>query len=235
MFRLEVKNNIYNYIDTKTNNEIAITLNLDPILDCNLSYSSEYLLNNFSLVEYAIEDIKTKYHNLCYISTDYNELLTEKLEKLNLKVACFDYEIIFNEDYEVCNTLKNANNIKQAHNYILEKLNNISEKNSARINSKWSLYNENIFEIEKDKYELKVLENANNIVGAVEYFTSDKIYIRHIFADNIKYLIEIINNLLKFKFNIMIGVQYVNKELLTVIKKYQNKLNYTYFYWNKEE
>jgi len=41
MFKLEIKDNIYRYIDTNSNNKIEIQLNLDPILDCNLRYGNK--------------------------------------------------------------------------------------------------------------------------------------------------------------------------------------------------
>ena len=95
MFKLEIKDNIYKYIDTNSNNKIEIQLNLDPILDCNFKYSDEYLLNNFDLLKYAVEDIKQRHNSLTYISKYNNEKLYNNLEILGLKIKLYDYVIPF--------------------------------------------------------------------------------------------------------------------------------------------
>jgi len=234
MFKLEIKDNIYRYIDTNSNNKIEIQLNLDPILDCNLRYSNEYLLSNFDLLKYAVEDIKQKHNNLTYISKYNNEKLYNNLEILGLKIKLYDYVIPF-MGINNANYLEEPNQIKEAQKYILKKLNKKTKINSKHLNDDFIHYTEKIFDIEKDKYTIKIIKEEDIIKGAVEYFVTDKVYIRNIYADNTKFLKDIIDSLLKFKQGISLSCMFIDKELLTVIKEYKGILEYTYFIWKEEK
>ncbi len=234
MFKLEIKDNIYRYIDTNSNNKIEIQLNLDPILDCNFRYSNEYLLSNFDLLKYAVEDIKQKHNNLTYISKYNNEKLYNNLEILGLKIKLYDYVIPF-MGINNANYLEEPNQIKEAQKYILKKLNKKTKINSKHLNDDFIHYTEKIFDIEKDKYTIKIIKEEDIIKGAVEYFVTDKVYIRNIYADNTKFLKDIIDSLLKFKQGISLSCMFIDKELLTVIKEYKGILEYTYFIWKEEK
>lgn len=234
MFKLETIDNIYRYIDTNTNNEIEIALNLDPILDCNFKYSNLYLLNNFALLKYAINDIQNKFNNLTYIAKEYNRELENKLKALNFKISLFDYEILPSKEYKPSLKLQTATNKKESYNYILRELNESCYTNSKYLNITFKEYTEKIFEIEKEKYIIEVLEENGLIKGAVEYFVQDKVYIRNIFADSSKYLEEIIINLFKYKVSITLGCIYMNKDLKSVIEKFNGKTNYVYYIWKEE-
>jgi len=234
MFKLEIKDNIYKYIDTNCNNKIEIQLNLDPILDCNLRYSNEYLLSNFDLLKYAVEDIKQRHNSLTYISKYNNEKLYNNLEILGLKIKLYDYVIPF-MGINNANYLEEPNQIKEAQKYILKKLNKKAKINSKHLNDDFIHYTEKIFDIEKDKYTIKIIKEEDIIKGAVEYFVTDKVYIRNIYADNTKFLKDIIDSLLKFKQSISLSCMFIDKELLTVIKEYKGILEYTYFIWKEEK
>lgn len=234
MFKLEIKDNIYKYIDTNCNNKIEIQLNLDPILDCNFKYSDEYLLNNFDLLKYAVEDIKQRHNSLTYISKYNNEKLYNNLEILGLKIKLYDYVIPF-MGINNANYLEEPNQIKEAQKYILRKLNKKAKINSKHLNDDFIHYTEKIFDIEKDKYTIKIIKEEDIIKGAVEYFVTDKVYIRNIYADNTKFLKDIIDSLLKFKQGISLSCMFIDKELLTVIKEYKGILEYTYFIWKEEK
>lgn len=234
MFKLEIKDNIYRYIDTNSNNKIEIQLNLDPILDCNFRYSNEYLLSNFDLLKYAVEDIKQKHNSLTYISKYNNEKLYNNLEILGLKIKLYDYVIPF-MGINNANYLEEPNQIKEAQKYILKKLNKKTKINSKHLNDDFIHYTEKIFDIEKYKYTIKIIKEEDIIKGAVEYFVTDKVYIRNIYADNTKFLKDIIDSLLKFKQSIFLSCMFIDKELLTVIKEYKGILEYTYFIWKEEK
>lgn len=234
MFKLEIKDNIYKYIDTNCNNKIEIQLNLDPILDCNLRYSNEYLLSNFDLLKYAVEDIKQRHNSLTYISKYNNEKLYNNLEILGLKIKLYDYVIPF-MGINNANYLEEPNQIKEAQKYILKKLNKKAKINSKHLNDDFIHYTEKIFDIEKDKYTIKIIKEEDIIKGAVEYFVTDKVYIRNIYADNTEFLKDIIDSLLKFKQSISLSCMFIDKELLTVIKEYKGILEYTYFIWKEEK
>lgn len=234
MFKLEIKDNIYRYIDTNSNNKIEIQLNLDPILDCNFRYSNEYLLSNFDLLKYAVEDIKQRHNSLTYISKYNNEKLYNNLEILGLKIKLYDYVIPF-MGINNANYLEEPNQIKEAQKYILRKLNKKAKINSKHLNDDFIHYTEKIFDIEKDKYTIKIIKEEDIIKGAVEYFVTDKVYIRNIYADNTKFLKDIIDSLLKFKQGISLSCMFIDKELLTVIKEYKGILEYTYFIWKEEK
>jgi len=79
------------------------------------------------------------------------------------------------------------------------------------------------------------IKEEDIIKGAVEYFVTDKVYIRNIYADNTKFLKDIIDSLLKFKQSISLSCMFIDKELLTVIKEYKGILEYTYFIWKEEK
>lgn len=234
MFKLEMKDNIYSYIDMDTNNKIEIELNLDPILDCNFRYSNEYLLNNFDLLKYAINDIQKKFNNLTYIAKEYNEELENKLKDLNFKISLFDYDILPSKEFMPSLKLQTSTSKKDSYKYILRKLNKICYANSKYLNIAFKEYTEKIFEIEKEKYTVETLEENGLIKGAVEYFVQDKVYIRNIFADSSKYLEEIIMELFKYKVSITLGCIYVNKDLKSIIEKFNGKINYVYYIWEEE-
>lgn len=133
------------------------------------------------------------------------------------------------------NYLEEPNQIKEAQKYILRKLNKKAKINSKHLNDDFIHYTEKIFDIEKDKYTIKIIKEEDIIKGAVEYFVTDKVYIRNIYADNTKFLKDIIDSLLKFKQGISLSCMFIDKELLTVIKEYKGILEYTYFIWKEEK
>lgn len=133
------------------------------------------------------------------------------------------------------NYLEEPNQIKEAQKYILKKLNKKTKINSKHLNDDFIHYTEKIFDIEKDKYTIKIIKEEDIIKGAVEYFVTDKVYIRNIYAGNTKFLKDIIDSLLKFKQGISLSCMFIDKELLTVIKEYKGILEYTYFIWKEEK
>lgn len=234
MFKLETKNNKHRYIDTNTNNDIEITLNLDPILDCNFKYSNEYLINNFALLKYALKDIKKKYNNIVYVSKYYNKNFYNKLMNLDFKIQLYDCQIPFRKTSDI-NKLQDTKQIKEAKEYILAKLNKKAKINAEHLYNKFEEYTEKIFDIEKGKYIIKTIEEKNKIKGAVEYFVTDKVYIRNVYADNNKYLKVILNSLLNYQLDITLSCMYTDKQLLNIIKELNGEIKYTYFIWKKEE
>jgi len=133
------------------------------------------------------------------------------------------------------NYLEEPNQIKEAQKYILKKLNKKAKINSKHLNDDFIHYTEKIFDIEKYKYTIKIIKEEDIIKGTVEYFFTDKVYIRNIYADNTKFLKAIIDSLLKFKQSIFLSCMFIDKELLTVIKEYKGILEYTYFIWKEEK